>query len=102
MGRVNFYLTRRSSVNHKPKHNTFCFVDTFSSLDDLRAKDRSNDDMVAAMLVKVKRFSIFEATEHQNLAATLMRLKDSGRVKTDNSCGYPWIEVVEVDGELVR
>lgn len=84
---------------NNPKERSFCFIDQFSSLDDLRPKDRGNDDTVAALLAKVGKFSVFEATEHSSLAKTLMRLEASGRIKIDNSCEYPWVKVTEVDGE---
>jgi hypothetical protein len=81
--------------------NTHWFVDQFTTLDDLPAKDRRDDDVVLHHLRLAGRFSIFDATEHEDLARTLTRLERNGRLKTDNSCGYPWIDVVEIDGERV-
>ena len=48
-----------------------------------------------------KRFSVFEATEHSATASTLTFLIVTGRIKIDNSCGYPWTMVVEIDGEKI-
>ena len=65
-----------------------------SSLSDIPAKKRGNDEYVLEVLRKNGRFSCFEASEHQKLAVTLTRLKDAGKiVYPDPQPGYPWCKV---------
>ncbi len=59
----------------------------FSSLDDLKKKDRRNPDKVCAALKAAGRFSCFEVDDA--LAPTLDMLFESGRVKSTGG-EYPW------------
>ena len=65
------------------------FVDRFSALDDLPAKDRRDVFKVLAALDKVGRFSCFEVDDH--LAGPITRIMKSGWVETGGD--YPWTTV---------
>lgn len=77
-------------------------IDTFSSLDDLKPKDRKDPEAVLSALRTAKRFSCFEASEYQSLARTLVVLQESGRLKIDHESQYPWVDVVEIDGVKIQ
>ena len=77
------------------------YVDSFTTLDDLKPRQEGHDGMVLEALRQARRFSIFDATRTRRLAETIMRLTESGRLETDNSVGYPWIKVVKIDGKVV-
>lgn len=69
------------------------FVDRFSALDDLPAKDRGNTLKVLATLAKVGKFSTFEVD--QKLAGPITRIMRSGWVETSGE--YPWTFVTLTD-----
>ena len=64
-------------------------------LSDLKPKDRT-EEKVLEILRRNGKFSVFEATCNQTIAGIMTRLCRS-RIKTDNSMGYPWTVVVEID-----
>lgn len=78
-----------------------CYVDRFSAgLDDLTRKQQASRVEVLRKLKEIKRYSIFEATENKVIAKTMDQLVRAKLIKTDNSCGYPWINVtLTEDGE---
>ncbi len=72
-----------------------------AGLDDLTRKQQGNPEAVLAVLRRTKRFSVFEATDNQIIAATMTMLCKSGWITTDNSCGYPWTNVTAIDGKQI-
>ena len=64
-------------------------IDRFSTLDDLKPRDRGDPVAVLRLLDQVGRFSVFEATEHLKLAKTLDQLPELGWVEYEND-GFPW------------
>jgi len=78
------------------------FIDRFSAgLDDLTKKQQADPDQVIAVLRKIKRFSIFEATANRTIARTMTNLVQSGRVVLDETTDYPWSGIVSIDGVSV-
>ena len=76
-----------------------------SGLDDIPPKQRNNDDYVLEVLRKNPCFTCFSASEHQTLALTLDRLKQTGRIEYPNpQPGYPWnkVRVIEMVTEAKR
>jgi hypothetical protein len=69
----------------------------FSSLDELKPRDRGDHAAVLRVLEKAGRFSVFEATEHQKLGAVLTQLPKDGLAIYDHSCGFPWTKVTLTD-----
>lgn len=77
------------------------FIDRFGAgLDELTRRDRRNPEIVLHTLRAARRFSVFEATEHQDLAHLLERLTRDGRIAT-KPLGFPWIAVTHIDGEAL-
>lgn len=69
-------------------------VCSFSALDDMKARDRRSTAAVLRALARAKRFSVFEATEHADLARTLDRIVKQKLVTTDpQKHGFPWVAV---------
>lgn len=80
-----------------------CFVDSFSSLDELRGAHRRDPKAILAVLAKVGRFSCFDVDQRMAKAMTWL-LNQSGwvttrnreRVRDPDGCGwqehdlYPW------------
>jgi hypothetical protein len=60
-------------------------------------KDQRDIAKVLQVLERRGRFSVFEATDNQTIAATMTRLSHSDLIETDNSCGYPWTTVKLTD-----
>ena len=78
------------------------YIDRFSAgLDELTRKEQRNSEAVLAVLRQAKRFSAFEASDNAAIARTMTMLIETGRVTTDNSCGYPWVIVTHIDGEVL-
>jgi|TARA_Y100000310_G_scaffold324032_1_gene385353 hypothetical protein len=76
-------------------------IDYFGvGLEDMPRKDQANDEKVLAVLREAKRFSAFEASANNVIAATITRLCKT-RLTTDISCGYPWTEVIAIDGKPI-
>ena len=77
-------------------------IDRFSAgLDDLSKKDQRDDAAVLRVLKRTGRFSAFEASDNEGIAATVTRLL---RDKLIESIGgeYPWTKVlVTAAGEAV-
>ena len=72
-----------------------------AGLDELTRKEQRNSEAVLAVLRQTKRFSAFEASDNAAIARTMTRLIESGRIATDNSCGYPWTTVTHIDGKAL-
>ena len=64
----------------------------FSALDDIPKKKHGDWRFVLAILAKVGRFSVFEATESRKLANTLMFLEREGMISSE-TFAYPWVKV---------
>ena len=78
---------------------TATFIDSFTSgLEELPRRKQRDPDAVLAVLRAAKRFSVFEATANSTIARMMEELQRLGRISTDNSCGYPWINVTAIDG----
>ena len=60
-----------------------CFIDGFSSLDELSGKDRRNPHAILAVIAKAGRFSCFEIDQRMAKPMTWL-LNQSGWVKTHN------------------
>jgi hypothetical protein len=86
------------------------FIDSFSSLDDLKGKDRSDPKRILAVLAKVGRFSCFEVDNRMAKAMTWLcngsgwiTCRNDEVVKDDDGYGshvrslYPWtyVEITE-------
>jgi hypothetical protein len=70
------------------------FIDTFScGLDDLPKRKQRSTRHVLEHLEKRGRFSVFEATDNDTIAATVDRVIARGYIDTDISCGYPWTKI---------
>lgn len=69
------------------------FIDSFSSLDDLKKKDWHDYEKVKAAVIKAGRFSVFEATETDLTARQMTRICQDPDLEIDNATPYPWTEV---------
>ena len=67
-------------------------IDCFTSLDELKNKGQGDTVKVLKVLHRVKRFSVWDATENPTIARTMDRICNSKLVDTDHSCGFPWTE----------
>jgi DNA-binding HxlR family transcriptional regulator len=69
-------------------------VDSFSSLDDLRGRDRSNIHVVLQTIMKNGgRFSVFDAHD-MPMARSLTRIEASGWTRRDEArSAYPWVYI---------
>lgn len=68
-------------------------IDTFTSLDDLKPKERRDPEAVLAVLRRAGRFSAWDM-DNRALRETVCALQESGRIVTDTvSVGFPWIAV---------
>lgn len=64
----------------------------FSTLDDLRPRDRKDTLKVLRVVGKAGRFSVFEATEYRTLAETIESLFQKKLIQRTGG-EFPWIEV---------
>jgi hypothetical protein len=72
-------------------------IDRFSSLDDIKGKDRGNLAIVLAVIMKNGgRFSVFDASDTR-MAGTLTAIAQSGWTRRKRDLGYPWVEVELTD-----
>lgn len=79
---------------HPQANRPTVFIDRFSAgLDDLTRKQQRDPKRVLEVLRRTKRFSVFEATENQDIARTMTMLRDQKLITVDNSPGYPWSNV---------
>lgn len=69
-------------------------------LSDLSRKDQADPEIVLNAIRLAGRYSIFDATANPTITRTIMDL-ESSRLTVDTACGYPWIEVVAIDGEPI-
>jgi hypothetical protein len=70
--------------------NSAMYVDKFTSLDDIKGKDQSNDWLVLRTIMKNGgRFSVFDAS-NDTMAHTLTRICRSDWVKIRDESEYPW------------
>jgi hypothetical protein len=72
------------------------FIDTFSSLDELKGKDRANPHKVLKVLKQTGRFSCFEVDP--KIGACLNLLKEQGKIEYEpeppkGRSQYPWTHV---------
>jgi hypothetical protein len=73
-------------------------LDYFSgALADLPKKLHGSDEAVLAVLREQPRFSVWDATATPKIAKTLDRLKANGRIRYDQSEGYPWSRAIVED-----
>jgi hypothetical protein len=78
--------------------NSAMYIDRFTSLDDVKGRDRSNDLLVLRVIMKNGgRFSVFDAND-DSIARTLTMICRSDWVKMKDGVGYPWtvLELTEV------
>lgn len=75
---------------------TVAILCQFSTLDDLRPKDRKDVVTVLRVMAKTGRFSVFEATAYSSLAKTIDRIFSEGLVKRTGG-EFPWTEVELTD-----
>jgi len=69
------------------------YVDCFTSLDDLKPKERRDPEAVLDVLRHAKRFSVWDM-DNLDLANTVTGLIRSGRITTDpDAIGFPWTAV---------
>jgi hypothetical protein len=69
-----------------------CFVDCFTSLDDIKGKARSNLAIVLSTIMKNGgRFSAFDASDDR-MARSLTAIAQSGWTRDKRDPGYPWVE----------
>ena len=82
--------------NAKIDSTSFCFLDSFSSLDDLKGKDRRDTIKILAALAKAGRFSCFDVDNV--LAKPITAVLHSGwvkstlRVRERDADGFGWHE----------
>jgi hypothetical protein len=72
------------------------FINRFTSLDDLKGKQRSEPmTVLQAILANGGRFSVFDATADQKIAGTMTYIeRESGWVRrVEGRHGYPWITI---------
>lgn len=62
---------------------SFCFIDSFSALDELRGKDRADPLKILSVLAKVGRFSCFEVDDRMAAAMTML-CNSSGWIECQN------------------
>jgi hypothetical protein len=67
-------------------------IDCFTSLDELKNKDQGDTVKVLRVLHRVKRFSVWDASENPTIARTMGNICKSKLIETDISCGFPWTE----------
>lgn len=68
-------------------------IDRFSAgLDELTRRQQADVSTVLSVLGRVKRYSVFEATDNDVIATTMDRVIADKLIKTDNRCGYPWVK----------
>ena len=66
------------------------YIDRFTSLDDIKGKDRGNNIIVLqAIMQNGGRFSVFDANGDA-MARTLQSICQSDWVKVREDVGYPW------------
>jgi hypothetical protein len=71
-------------------------LDSFTSLDDLKPKERRDPEAVLAVLRRTRRFSVWDM-DNKAICSTVCDLLRSGRIKQTDRLGYPWcaVEIVE-------
>lgn len=78
----------------KRKHIDVIHICSFAEgLDFMRRADQRNPKKVLQVLHQCKRFSVFEATANQKIAAVMDMLVREKYIEVDNSPGYPWSNV---------
>lgn len=76
------------------------YIDEFGvGLDELSSKDQTNKEKVIGILRKNKRFSCFEASANQRIAATMTALCKNRLTTID--LGYPWTGITHIDGKEI-
>lgn len=75
----------------KAKHRIF--VDSFTSLDGLKGKDRSDPIKVLSVLKKCGQFSTFEMSECRKLQKAWGMIEAKGWAEFKGPSRYPWHDV---------
>lgn len=79
-------------------------IDCFTSLDELKARERSDPMAVLAVLRETKRFSAFDMYD-MRLVRSIEWLERRGHIRTDvKKFGFPWVavEIIEPQSDLPR
>lgn len=76
----------------------YAFIDSFTALPELTRKQQRDHVLVLRALSGTDRFSVFDATETQEIARTMTAIESKGWIKTNTSIGYPWVafEITDV------
>jgi len=67
-------------------------IDRFTTLDDLKPKERRDPEAVMAVLRRTKRFSVWDM-DNRAICNTVCDLMRAGRIKQVDTLGYPWCAV---------
>ena len=79
-------------------------IDRFSAgLDELTRRQQADPREVLRCLDRIKRFSIFEATDNQTIAKTMDLLEERKLIVTTPR-GYPWsdVELTEAGRRMIE
>jgi hypothetical protein len=72
-------------------------VDCFTSLDDIKGRDRGNVALVLATIMRNGgRYSAFDASDVR-MAGALTTIAQSGWTRRKSKAGYPWVEIELTD-----
>ena len=69
-------------------------VDCFTSLHELKNKGQGDTIKVLKVLHKIKRYSIWDATENPTIARTLDRICRANLITVGADSAFPWLECV--------
>lgn len=69
-------------------------IDCFTSLDDLKPRQRGDHEAILAILRRTKRFSVWE---HQTTLSAISDLARLGKIEYTDELGYPWQSVKVID-----
>ncbi|QDP57355.1 MAG: hypothetical protein Unbinned3696contig1008_33 [Prokaryotic dsDNA virus sp.] len=69
----------------------YAFIDSFTALPEMTRKQQRDHVFVLRALSGANRFSVFDATETEDIEKTMTAITEKGWIKTDNSLGYPWV-----------
>jgi len=73
------------------------FLDTFTSLDELKPKERKNPLLVLRILARAQRFSVFDMVSSPTLQKTMKHLFNEGLLEEVSDGLYPWCKVKLTD-----
>ena len=69
-------------------------VDRFTSLAEGPKNKQGDPATVLRALHKAGRFSIWDATDNQTIAATMTRIVQGGYIERDDVTPYPWTKAI--------